>query len=237
MSALVARARRLLSQPDAWIDARDGAYPLRLGLDRRSRISLVLDEPGFRALIETPGLRVRKNGGWEPRRECRERPAPPPPGRPGHIEGERAVMEADGHVTTHRANLARSAIAWLATRKDQSGRPWLTPAEIAAGERLTLEAELAQSGPSLTMRWDALPRASGGSSARIEPGDRALNAGRRLEDALAAVGPRLRPFLVSVCVQGSALAEAERAHGLRKRQGRTMLKQALGALADHYRIG
>lgn len=237
MSALVQRARRQLTQPGAWIEARDGGYHLRMGPDRRARVSLVLDERGFRALIETPGLRTRPGGGWAARGATRSLPASPPAGRPGHVAGERAVMEADGRITARPANLGHSAVAWLASRKDQSGRPWLSPAEVAAGERLTLDAERAQAGPSMTMRWDALPRSGAGSSARVEPTDQALAAGRRLETALMAVGPRLRPFLVSVCVRGSALGEAERTHGLRKRQGRTMLKQALQALAEHYRIG
>jgi hypothetical protein len=87
------------------------------------------------------------------------------------------------------------------------------------------------------MRWDALPRAGAGSAARIEPGDRALSAGRRVEEALTAVGPRLRPMLTRICVHGDSLKLAETGLGLRRRQGKTLLKQALQALADHYGIG
>ncbi len=238
MSGVIARARRYLAQAGAWIEVRDGVYALRLGPDRRSRISLVLDEPAFRALIERPGLALRRGGGWQvasTARSTNERGDRA--GRPGHIEGERSLMDPDGDVSARRANLGQSAVAWLARRRDQSGRPWLTPAEVAAGEQLTLDAERARTGPSMTMRWDALPGSGAGSSARAEPGDRALAAGRRVEAALKAVGPRLRPFLVSVCVRGTALGEAERAHNLRQRQGRGVLKEALGLLAEHYGIG
>ena len=144
MSRQLERARSLLQRPGAWLDQANGAYPLRLGGDRRSRVVLTLDEAVFRAVIERPGLRLREGGGWLPR------PTPaanaslspkPPPGRPGLIEGERPVMEADGRMTLRRANLGESPVAWLARRKDASGRPWLTPAEVVAGERLRADGE------------------------------------------------------------------------------------------------
>ncbi|WP_348684251.1 DUF6456 domain-containing protein, partial [uncultured Brevundimonas sp.] len=117
------------------------------------------------------------------------------------------------------------------------GRPWLSPAEVAAGERLRREVEQAGAGPALTMGWDALPRAGSGGTMRVEPGDRALSAGRRVEAALSAVGPRLRPMLTRICIHGDSLKLAETGLGLRRRQGKTVLKQALAALADHYGIG
>ena len=123
MSRQLERARSLLQRPGAWLDQANGAYPLRLGGDRRSRVVLTLDEAVFRAVIERPGLRLREGGGWLPRAaNDHARPAPPP-GRPGVIEGERAMMEGDGRLTTRRANLGESPILWLARRKDQSGRP------------------------------------------------------------------------------------------------------------------
>lgn len=237
---MLERARSLLDRPGAWLDQSGGAYPLRLGGDRRGRVVLTLDEAAFRALVERPGLRRRDGGGWLPRpapaRNTSLSPAPPP-GRPGLIEGERPVMEADGRLTTRRANLGESPVAWLARRKDASGRPWLSPAEVAAGERLRMDGQIALSGPSLTMRWDALPRSGGGSSARVEPTDRALSAGARVEAALTACGPRLRAMVERVCIHGASLQLAEQDLSLRRRQGKTVLKQGLQALAEHYGIG
>jgi len=240
MSRALERARSLLDRPGAWLDQSGAAYPLRLGGDRRGRVVLTLDEAAFRALIERPGLRRRDGGGWLPRAAPGGNASPTPsplPGCPGLIEGERPVMEADGRLTSRRANLGESPVAWLARRKDASGRPWLSPAEVAAGERLRHEAEIALSGPSLTMRWDALPRAGGGSAARVEPGDRALSASGRVEAALCACGPRLRALVEQVCIHGTSLQLAEQSLFLRRRQGKTVLKQGLQALAEHYGIG
>jgi len=237
MNRSVERARALLVRSGAWLAAENGVYALRLGADRRGRISLTLAEPEFRALIDRPGLRRRPQGGWTARPAASDAGSGPPPGRPGVIDGERHLIGADGRMVRHAANLGESPIAWLARRKDATGRPWLTSAEVAAGERLRSEVEQAGAGPSLTMRWDALPRAGGGSSARVEPSDRALSAVRRVEEALCAVGPRLRPILTRICVHGDSLKLAESGLGLRRRQGKTMLKQALEALAAHYGIG
>ncbi len=238
MSPRLNRVRALLARPGAWIDDAGPAYPLRLGPTRRDRVWLTLDEALLRAVIATPGLSPRPGGGWTARRAAAE-PAPtaPPPGRPGVVEGERAVMLDDGRQVVRRANLGESPIAWLARRRDAQGRPFLTPAQVAAGERLRAEAEIALAGPSVTMRWDALPRAGGGTAARVEPGDRALSSAARVAAALDACGPRLRGVVERICIHGSSLRLAEEGLGLRRRQGKTLLKLGLEALARHYGMG
>lgn len=236
MSGALARARSLLNRPTAWIDAQGTGYAIRTGPDRRAFVLLSVDETTYRALIETPGLKARPGGGWVARPVSRPVTAPEP-GRPGWIEGRRMVMDAEGRAVEHRTNLGESPIAWLARRKDQAGRPWLTTAQVVAGERLRRDAEAAGSGPSVTMRWDALPRSGGGSAARVEPGDRAITASGRVEAALTAIGPRLRPFMERVCLHDTSLQLAERDAGLRRRQGKTVLRDGLQALAEHYGIG
>ena len=231
------RARRLLARPGGWIAPTvDGGYALRVGADRRSRVLMTLDEPGFRALVADPGLRVRPGGGWTARPAGEPRTEAAAPGRPGVVEGVRTVMDGSGRMQSHRANLAPSSIAWLSGRRDAHGRPWIERAERAAAERLAADVEIALSGPSLTMRWDALPRAGGGSAARVEPGDRALAAARRVEAALTACGPARR-MVEAVCIHASALQAAEQGLGLRRRAGKAVLKAGLRSLAAHYRIG
>lgn len=232
------RMRALLSRPGSWIEAAEdeGRYRLRLSADRRRRPAMTLDEATFRELAREPGLAVRKGGGWTPRAGAL-RPDPAPGGRPGFVEGVRQMMAPDGTVTSRRANLGESPILWLARRKDPSGRPWLGPAEVAAGEKLRSDAEAASLGPSLTMRWDALPRGGAGQGAPSGPADRALAARRRVLVALTAVTPEHRAMLERICIHGSSLRLAEQGLGLRRRQGKTVLKQALADLARHYGIG
>ena len=238
MSGPVARARGLLAR-GGWIDvaAPDGTYALRMGGDRRTRATLTLSEAAFRDLVASPGLKARNGGGWAQRPAAAEAPSPRP-GTPGRIEGERTLMGTDGGLTLHRANLGECPLAWLARRKEASGQPFLTAVEAAAGVRLRTDAEIAQAGPSLTMRWDALPRTGGGgSAARIEPGDRALAAGRRVARALGAVDPRARAMVEQVCIREGSLQLAERDAGLRRREGKAVLKAGLQALARHHGIG
>ena len=233
----VEQARRLLWRPHGWIEPLPGGgYAVRTGPDRRSRVRLILGEPDFRPLVEAPGLVSRAGGGWKARRAGAPRAEAAPAGRPGVVEGRREIIQADGQVRTHPANLTGSAIAWLAGRRDASGEPWIEPIERAAAERLELDAEIALAGPSLTMRWDALPRSGGGSASRFEPDDRAIGAGRRVEAALAACGPA-RAMVEHISIRPSSLQAAEQALGLRRREGKMLLKQGLQALAAHYRIG
>ena len=79
--------------------------------------------------------------------------------------------------------------------------------------------------------------AEANAAARMEPGERILSAARRVDQALTAVGPRLRPIVSRICVHGDSLKLAETGLGLRRRQGKTLLKQGLQALAEHYGIG
>lgn len=231
---LAARARRLLARGAAWIDPAGEDYAIRMGPSRRARVALTVDEAAFRLLIERPGLKVRPNGGWTLRPPAPE-PAASPPGRPGFIPGLRPVVEPDGGMVLRSANLGRSAVAWLAARADADGRPWLGPAETAAAERLGSEAEAALRGPSLTQRWDALPRPASGAGAAAGPGERALAAGKRVEAALKACGPA-RGIVEAVCIRATALQAAERDLGLRKRTGKILLRNGLRALASHYGV-
>lgn len=230
------RTRRLLAR-GGWIEPVANGYALRAGRDRRGRVLLTLGEADLRRLIAEPGLGIRPGGGWvAARSSATGRAEPPPPGRPGVIDGERTVMEDDGRPVLRRANLGHSAVAWLARRRGPDGRPWLSEAEVAAAARLELDAETALRGPSLTLRWDALPRAGGGSAIRAEPGEAALAAAGRLRLALAACGAG-GPMVEAICVRASALQAAERDLGLRRRDGKRLLQAGLAALAVHYRIG
>lgn len=233
---LAERAMRLLSRPGAVIEALGVGYGVRLGPSRRRSVMLALDEAAFRVLATEATLKPRPQGGWV----MTERPEPvllPPPGRPGMIEAEVEAPDrkgAEGKGTVRR-NLGESPIAWLARRRDGAGRPWLTPVEAAAAERLREEFESLGTLGRTTMRWDLSPRAAGARPG-LAPAERDHAARQRIARALAEVGPGLREILERVCLMGSALEQAESALKLPRRAGKTVLKLALQRLARHYRM-
>lgn len=230
----IERALRGLARPGAWLDAAgEGAYAVRLSDDRRRRPMLRIDDATFAALAREPGLRARPEGGWRLARVPRPNPAPPP-GRPSLIEGQRRIVDPDGHEVTRAANLGESPIAWLARRRDARGEPWLTQTEVAAAEKLRDDYVSAGTVGRLTMAWDAGPKARGGRGPGVDPAEKARAAKDRIARAMAEVGPGLREILEHVCLAGTALDAAERSLGLPRRSGKAVLKLALGRLAQHY---
>lgn len=225
---LAERAMRLLARPGAVIEAQGVGYGVRLGGSRRRCVMLVLDEAAFQVLAREAILKIRPQGGWT--MTARPDPIAPPPGRPGVIEA--TVETAEGKV---RRNLGESPIAWLARRRDGAGRPWLSPVEAAAGERLREDFESLGTQGRTTMRWDLTPRVSGGRPG-LAPAERDHATRERVAKALAAVGPGLREILEKVCLMGSALEQAEQALKLPRRAGKTVLKLALQRLARHYHM-
>jgi hypothetical protein len=228
----VARALAYLRQPLARVERVGSGYRLRLGPDRRTRPAMSFEAAVFDALAAKGALSPYRDG-WVLARTARALEAADRAGRPGVIEGERAVVEPDGHIVPRRANLGESPIAWLARRRDSRGQPWLTPPEIAAAMRLRADHDLCGVQGRLTMDWSGMPR-SGAGWTGVDPAETHRAARQRVANALAAVGPGLREVLESVVLTGSALEAAERAQGLPRRAGKTVLKLALGRLAEHY---
>lgn len=232
---LARRALDALARPGAYLEPAGEAYAVRLGADRRRRPLLHINEAVLRTLIREPGLKPRSEQGWTLIAQTASPPSPPP-GRPGVIEGERTLVEADGRFVQRRANLGESPIAWLARRRDAEGNPWLDPAEVRAAERLREDVERAGTLGRLTMDWSGAPRSGGRRGAGLDPAERARSAKDRVRAALDAVGPELSPMLERICLMGAPLAAAERALGLPRRTGKTQLKAALARLARHYRL-
>ena len=88
----------------------------------------------------------------------------PGPNRPRR--GQRSVT----------VNLAESPLTWL------HARGHLTDAELAAGERLRLDWEMAQLSPSLTMRWEPV-RVKGGTGGGLNATERQVAARARFEES------------------------------------------------------
>lgn len=213
---LADRAARLLARAGATIEAAEGVYAVRFARGRRPMLKI--DEQAFGKLARR--LVPNGAGGWR-LAESRVRPTA---GRPGFVEGEKIVIEADGRVVARRANLGEAPLDWLLRRGH------LTAVEHAAGERLAADAHAAGVIGRLTMRWDPTPR--GGS--RSEPAERALAARQRLGRAMSVLGPDALAILTPICVMQAPLRAVEAMLGLKPRTGKAALRAALQRLTAHY---
>ena len=149
---------------------------------------------------------------------------------PNRVIGRRVLAPSDAvDRQVVAVNLTESPLGWLARRG------LLTARQVAAGEKL--RGDHAQAGLSarVTMRWEAAAR---GNAARGDGAQgqalAAIDARRRFDAALAAVGPGLGDILWRVACEGEGLAEAEKGLGWPVRAGKLVLGLALDRLAVHY---
>lgn len=127
-------------------------------------------------------------------------------------------------------NLAESPLGWL------HAHGHLSDAQLAAGECLRRDWELAQLAPGVTMRWDEVRTSGGGGERRLNPTERQLAARQRFDGAAAAAGPGLSDVLWRVVCAGESLPQAERALAWPVRSGKLVLRLALDRIAAFYRI-
>lgn len=156
-----------------------------------------------------------------------------------HATLGRRRVEVDGVQANVVVDLDESPLAWLARRKGKDGQPMLAPHEVLAGERLRADFTRAGMTPRVTANWSAPVAASrgGGAGGAGAVGDVALDARRRVERAVAAVGPELSGALLDVCCFLKGLEEVERERGWPARGGKLVLGLALTRLARHYGYG
>lgn len=220
------RALAALARPGAWLDRSGELWMVRTGTDRRRRPLMRVASDDVGRLRREPGLLPRAEGGWVL--------AGAGEGSPGQLLGEVLRPGPDGREMRLATNRGESPIAWLARRRGPDGRPWLSPAQVMAAERLREDFEQAGVQGRLTMDWLAGPRDGAARGPSGPP--RVSSARRRVRKALEAVGPGLREMLEQICLYGSALQAAERALGAPARSGKTTLRLALDRLARHYRL-
>jgi ribosomal protein S11 len=148
-----------------------------------------------------------------------------------HRDIEDAVLEPHGTV---KRNEAESPLAWLARRKDRTGRAMLEPAAFAAGERFRRDFTLAGLQPRVTSDWSNPARGAALGDRGMHISDLMVAARQRLDAALDALGAELGSLVIDVCgfLKGLETVEAER--GWPARSGKVVLGIALARLAGHY---
>ncbi|MGD9866860.1 MAG: DUF6456 domain-containing protein [Hyphomicrobiales bacterium] len=222
-SSYVVKGGKLSARsPCAPVDAQTVRY--WLGQDWLARQGNAEDGPLVLAAAGLAWLR-RRGSGADPYREQHQL--------------RRMVERTDAAGTrTLQVNDAESALGWLRSRKDSSGRPLIDAEQFQAGERLHADFWRSGLSPRVTSNPGAPPpgkRARRGApegSATLT--EAALAAKQRLEAALDAVGPELSGILFDVCCMAQGLEMAERSHGWPQRSGKVVLQLALTRLARHY---
>lgn len=140
-------------------------------------------------------------------------------------------------ITRERAtvNLCESPLAAMGRRKGRHGRPLLSPEQIAAGDRLRCDFEASGLAPRVTQSYAPLPPAARrGGAAAPDPTARQIDAQRRYNRALEAMGPGLSDVTVRVCCYLEGLEAAERALEWPTRSAKLVLSLALDRLVAHY---
>lgn len=148
---------------------------------------------------------------------------------PNRLIGRRVLAPSDAvDRQVVAVNLDESPLAWLARRG------MLTGVQLSAGERLRRDHGLAGLSARVTMRWEAGARGAAGGSGAQGQALAAIDAKRRFDAAMDAVGPGLRDILWRVACEGNGLAEAEKGLGWPTRAGKLVLSLALDRLVAHY---
>jgi hypothetical protein len=144
---------------------------------------------------------------------------------------------AMGEVVAQRFSATDSPLAALARRRDRDGSPFLNDAQVAAGERLREDFELAQLDAETALDWyqiltdhETLKQAEPTRIATI-PGQ----ASQRVVGALQELGTGLADVTLRCCCFLEGLESTEKRLGWSARSGKIVLRIALTRLSEYYR--
>lgn len=160
----------------------------------------------------------------------------------------RHKAESDSFASQHRTIVEREIggpagreKVRVNTREDpldvfRRGRPagLVGPAELEAGERLRRDIGLAQSVPQVTANWSRLVVDGDGYTPGLSVSETIVEARRRVDAAMRAVGPDFSSILLDVCGFSKGIETLEREHAFPLRSGKVVLGFALRELARHY---
>ena len=156
------------------------------------------------------------------------------------LMGETTIDEPGRGMVRRNVNQGESPLGWLRRRQGKNGAAYLTEAEAAAGEQLRRDYTLAQLDARTTLNWEGMlahvDRSSTGPAGRGDLSAHALDARKRVEQALVDVGPGLADIVVETCCHLRGLEQSERTLGWPQRSAKLVLKLALSRLAHHYKL-
>lgn len=161
---------------------------------------------------------------------------------------KRQMLDADALAAQHRTelvlpggitvNLEESPLMRLARPEKAGAAPFLSAAQVEAGEIVRRLVERAALGPKMTMSYDAARRAGGeGRGLAGELSDMAVDARQALREIHDVLPRDCASAIVDICgfLKGLQLVETER--GWPRRSAKLVLRIGLDQLARHYGIG
>lgn len=230
----VARILRLLARGPAQISPSGAAGCVMLSV---GEVALVVDRKIVRQLARQ-GVVVAQGTGIAlaaPASRADRSATSPAESREGGQQTASVQMETSTGWQEVTVNLAESPLALLARLRMRDGSPFVSNAEVEAGERLRRDYTSGRIMQRLGANWEAgvaRRRLSGDGLADLTVS--ALAARQRVDRALSHVGPELAGVLVDVCCFLKGLELVERERGWPVRSAKVVLKTALGALCRHY---
>jgi hypothetical protein len=164
-----------------------------------------------------------------------------------HIRRERAVDEPFGaqHRTMETREIAGEAgreVIRVNTREDpldvfRRGRHCANlvgAAELDAADRLRRDLAQAQAVPQVTANWSRLVVDGAGYNPGLSVSEAIIEARRRVDAAMRAVGPDFSGILMDICGFSKGLEALEKENAFPLRSGKVVVGYALRGLARHY---
>jgi hypothetical protein len=145
-----------------------------------------------------------------------------------------SLMALDGDPRAQtRYHVTESPLVGLARRRDRDGALFLSREQVATGERLREDFELAQLATGGRSGWE---QAALGPMPALRPdaAPGAVAAHDRVRMALHDLGPGLGDVVLRCCCLLEGLEQTEKTMGWSARSGKIVLRIALDRLGRHY---
>lgn len=108
------------------------------------------------------------------------------------------------------------------------------PAELEAAERFRWDLAQAQTMPQVTANWSRLVVDGAGYNPGLSVSEAIVEARRRVDAAMRAVGPDFSGILMDICGFSKGMEAIEKEHAFPLRSGKVVVGLALRGLARHY---
>lgn len=143
----------------------------------------------------------------------------------------REIAGKEGRETV-RVNTREDPLEFF--RRGREGGRLVGAAEIEAADRLRRDLAMAQAIPQVTANWSRLVVDGAGFHPGLTKSEAILEARRRVDTAMRAVGPDFANILMDICGFSKGLEAFEKEHALPLRSGKVVVGLAFRALARHY---